>query len=119
MHMASSTIFLHTVIFAGVDARGQAVLANPVFASLASKVAGVRANILDTGVAVVTAAGHAVAVNTIVRAAGNAACASTAAADVPAAGLEDLGFALLPGECAAVTAAVCRSNGSAAGVAQW
>jgi len=35
-HMASSTIFLQAVVVAVAHARGQAVLANPVFASLAS-----------------------------------------------------------------------------------
>jgi len=73
---------------------------------------------LDGGVAVVTAAGQAVATHTVVRAAGSVACASTTAADILAAGLENLGFALLPRECAAVTAAVCNSDGSAACIAQ-
>ena len=73
---------------------------------------------MDGGVAVVTAAGLAVAAHTVARAAGNVACASTTAADILAAGLENLGFALLPRECAAVTAAVCSSDGSAACIAQ-
>ena len=81
--------------------------------------AGERAVGLDGGVAVLTAAGRAVTTDTVARAAGIAACAITAAAEVLAAGLANLGLALLARELVvAFVAAVCHNHGSAVGIAQ-
>ena len=119
-HKTSSTIFLHAVIIAVREARWHALLGDPELASpTISVAAGGYATILDGGVAVVTVAGWAVAIHTIVRAAGIAACAITAAAEVLAAGLANLGLALLARELVvAFVAAVCHNHGSAVGIAQ-
>ena len=120
MHRESSTIFLHAVIVAVTDARGQALLFNPPCAKPAISVAaGGRATIFDASVAVVTAAGCAVAAHTAVRAAGIDACAIATAAEVLAAGLADLGFALVASELeVAFISARFRNHGSAVSIAQ-
>jgi hypothetical protein len=116
----SSTIFLHAVIVAVADARGQALFLNPPCAKHAVSVAaGGRATIFKAGVAVVTAAGRAVGAHTAVRAAGIATCAIATAAEVLAAGLVDLGFALVASELeAALIPALFGNHGSAVGIAQ-
>jgi hypothetical protein len=114
------------VIVAGADARGIALLANPVFASFASReirrmhAAGERAPVLEGGVAAVTAAGRAVAADAVARAAGIAACAMTTAAELLAASLEDLGLAAVAfgHRGAAGTVAGCSNDGTAIGIAQ-
>lgn len=126
MHQASSTIFLQAVIVAGINARGHALVGNPVLASIASYhiarmyAAGKRATILDGGFAVVTAAGRAVATDTVGRAAGNAAGIVTPAAEVLAATAENLGLAALAlgHRGAAGTIAFRINNGTAVGTAQ-
>ena len=121
MRKESSTIFLDAVIVAVADARGQALLFNPPCAKPAISVAaGGRATIFDASVAVVTAAGCAVAVHTAVRAAGIDACAiASTAAEVLAAGLADLGFALVASELeVAFISARFRNHGSAVSIAQ-
>ena len=124
--MSSSTIFLHAMIVAGADARGIALLANPIFASFASceirrmHAAGERAPLLEGGVAVVTAAGRAVTTDAVARAAGIAACAITTATEILAASLEDLGLASVEfgHRGAAGAVAVCFNNGTTVGTAQ-
>ena len=82
--------------------------------------AGERAVGLDGGVAVLTAAGRAVTTDTVVRAAGVAAIAITAATEVLAAWREDLGLAAvaLSHRGAAVIAAAWFNYGTAVRIAQ-
>ena len=84
------------------------------------RVAGDYAVGLDGGVAVVTAAGCAVTTDTVIGAAGIAACAITIAAEVLAAPLEDLGLAAVAfgHRGAAGAVAVCFNNGTTVGTAQ-
>ncbi|CAD6225302.1 unnamed protein product [Miscanthus lutarioriparius] len=113
--------FKHTLIISSghsAVARGIALLANPVLASLACWIvdsAGEHAMTRDDPVAAVTTACHAVA-DAAVIAAGNAAGAITVAAVL--APTEDLGFAdLALGWDAAGTAAVRGNDGTAVGIA--
>lgn len=81
--------------------------------------AGEGATILDGSLAVITAAGRAVATDTVTRAAGNVAGVVTTAAKVLAAPAENLGLAALAlgNRRAAGTVACCGNEGSAVGTA--
>lgn len=102
-------------------------MGNRVLASVAScyvagvHAAGPRAPFKeDGGCAVVTAAGRAVAADTVDRAAGNAAGVVTGAAEFLAAIAENLGLAVLASfhRGAAGTVALCSNDGTAVLIAQ-